>query len=92
VDQIQTPLFIAATTGDKTLPLNLHTGRLIDALKARNKVFESKIYENAPGDHIFIFGDSDERRDLFERSFAFLAKYVKPEEPRRPQMNTNEHK
>jgi dipeptidyl aminopeptidase/acylaminoacyl peptidase len=78
VDDIQTPLFIAATTGDKTVPLNLHTGRLIDALKARNKVFEAKIYDNAPGDHLFIFGDTDERRDLFERSFAFLGKYLKP--------------
>lgn len=78
VDEIQTPLFVAATTGDKTVPLNLHTGRLIDALKARNKTHEVKIYENAPGDHIFIFGDSDERKDLFERSFAFLAKYLKP--------------
>jgi dipeptidyl aminopeptidase/acylaminoacyl peptidase len=78
VDAIQTPLFIAATTGDKTVPLTLHTGRLVDALKARNKVHEVKIYENAPGDHIFIFGDSDERRDLFQRSFAFLERYLKP--------------
>src|SRR5262249_36097282 len=52
VDKIQTPLFVAATTGDKTVPLTLHTGRLIDALKARNKVHEAKIYDNAPGDHI----------------------------------------
>ncbi|HEV3201532.1 MAG TPA: alpha/beta fold hydrolase [Bryobacteraceae bacterium] len=78
VDKIQTPVFVAATTGDRTVPLNLHTGRLLDALKARNKAYESKIYENAPGDHIFIFGDSDERKDLFERSFQFLAKYLKP--------------
>jgi dipeptidyl aminopeptidase/acylaminoacyl peptidase len=78
VDEIKTPLFIAATTGDKTVPLNLHTGRLIDALKARNKVFEAKIYNNAPGDHLFLFGDTDERKDLFERSFAFLDKYLKP--------------
>jgi dipeptidyl aminopeptidase/acylaminoacyl peptidase len=78
VDEIQTPLFVAATTGDKTVPLNLHTGRLIDALKARNKVFEAKIYNNAPGDHLFLFGDTDERKDLFERSFAFLGKYLKP--------------
>jgi dipeptidyl aminopeptidase/acylaminoacyl peptidase len=82
VDEIQTPLFIAATTGDKTVPLNLHTGRLIDALKARNKVFEAKIYDNAPGDHLFLFGDTDERKDLFERSFAFLDKYLKPSAPR----------
>ena len=78
VDQIQAPLFVAATTGDKTVPLSLHSGRLIDILRSRNKVFESKIYEQAPGDHIFLFGDSDERKDLFERTFAFLGKYLKP--------------
>ncbi len=78
IDKIQAPLFIAATTGDKTVPLTLHTGRLVDALKARNKVYELKIYDNAPGDHIFLFADSDERKDLFERSFAFLGKYLKP--------------
>ena len=78
VDEIQTPLFFAATTGDKVVPLTLHGGRLIDALKARNKVFESKIYDNAPGDHMFLFGDTPERRDLFERTFVFLGKYLKP--------------
>ncbi|MDQ2945369.1 MAG: alpha/beta fold hydrolase [Acidobacteriota bacterium] len=78
VDKIQTPLFVAATTGDKTVPLTLHSGRLIDALKANNKVHEVKIYDQAPGDHVFLFGDSDERKDLFERTFAFLAKYLKP--------------
>jgi dipeptidyl aminopeptidase/acylaminoacyl peptidase len=78
VDQIQAPLFIAGTTGDKVVPLTLHGGRLIDALKARNKVFETKIYDNAPGDHLFLFGDTPERKDLFERSFAFLGKYLQP--------------
>jgi len=78
VDQIQTPLFVAATTGDKTVPLTLHSGRLIDALRSRNKVHEVKIYDHAPGDHVFLFGDSDERKDLFERTFAFLGKYLKP--------------
>jgi dipeptidyl aminopeptidase/acylaminoacyl peptidase len=78
VDKIQTPLFVAATTGDKTVPLNLHSGRLIDALRSRNKTHEVKIYDMAPGDHVFLFGDSDERKDLFERTFAFLAKYLKP--------------
>lgn len=78
VDAIETPLFVAATTGDKVVPMPLHTGRLIDALKARNKTFEYKIYDQAPGDHVFLFGDTDERRDLFERTFAFLAKYLQP--------------
>jgi dipeptidyl aminopeptidase/acylaminoacyl peptidase len=78
VDQIEAPLFVAATTGDRTVPLTLHSGRLIDILRSRNKVFESKIYDHAPGDHIFLFGDSDERKDLFDRTFAFLGKYLKP--------------
>lgn len=60
------------------VPLNLHRGRLIDVLKAHDKVFESKIYDNAPGDHVFIFGNSDERKDLYECRFTFLAKYLKP--------------
>ncbi|MGA2000665.1 MAG: alpha/beta fold hydrolase [Terriglobales bacterium] len=77
LDDIVTPLLIAATTGDKTNPLVLHVGRLVDGLRARNKTFELKVYDHAPGDHIFLFGDTDERRDLFDRIFAFLDKYMK---------------
>jgi hypothetical protein len=29
------------------------------------------------GRNRFLFGDTNERRDLFERTFAFLAKYLK---------------
>ena len=77
VEDIQIPIYLFATTGDRTVPLTLHSGRLIDALRARGKVFESKIYDHAPGDHIFLFGDSNERRDMFERAFDFLGKYLK---------------
>ena len=78
VDDIQTPLFIAGTTSDKTVPFSLHSGRLIDALKARGRPPEVKLYDNAPGGHIFLFGDSDERRDLFQRIFSFLDRHLKP--------------
>jgi len=78
VDNILTPLLVLATTGDKIVPLQLHTGRLIDALKARGKVFDYHIYDNAPGGHTFLFGDSDEQKDCFERAFAWLGKYLKP--------------
>jgi len=78
VDNIVTPLLVLATTGDRIVPLALHTGRLLDALKARGKVFESHIYDNAPGGHTFLFGDSDERKDCFRRSFEWLGKYLKP--------------
>ncbi|MCX7173987.1 MAG: alpha/beta fold hydrolase [Proteobacteria bacterium] len=78
VDAIETPLLVLATTHDETVPLALHTGRLIDALKARGKTYEAKIYENAPGGHVFIFGDSEEQRDCFQRIFGFVGKYLKP--------------
>jgi dipeptidyl aminopeptidase/acylaminoacyl peptidase len=77
VDKIQTPLLVLATTGDKIVPLQLHTLRLLDALKARGKVFDSHIYDNAPGGHVFIFGDSAEQADCFRRSFEWLDKYLK---------------
>jgi dipeptidyl aminopeptidase/acylaminoacyl peptidase len=78
VDAIETPLLVLATTHDETVPLTLHTGRLIDALKARGKTYESKIYESAPGGHVWIFGDSEEQRDSFQRIFTFTDKYLKP--------------
>ncbi len=78
VDKIQTPLFVVCTTGDKTAPWELHSGRLIDALKARGKVFESKVYENAAGGHVFTDGDTEESNDAKKRIFEFIGKYLKP--------------
>ena len=78
VDKIQTPLFVVATTGDKTAPWELHSGRLIDALKAKGKVHETKIYENAAGGHVFTDGDTEEARDALKRIFDFIGKYLKP--------------
>ena len=78
VDKIQTPLLFLATTGDKIVPIQLHGERLIDAMKARGKVFDSHIYNNAPGGHTYIYGDSPETTDTFRRSFEWLGKYLKP--------------
>jgi dipeptidyl aminopeptidase/acylaminoacyl peptidase len=78
VDKIETPLFVVATTGDKIAPWELHSGRLIDALKARGKVHETKIYDNAAGGHIFTDGDTDESNDAKKRIFEFIGKYLKP--------------
>ena len=78
VDQIETPLLVMATTGDKIAPLTLHTGRLLDALKARGKVFEAKIFDNAPGGHIFMHGDQPQRDEAYERIFAWLQTYLAP--------------
>jgi dipeptidyl aminopeptidase/acylaminoacyl peptidase len=78
VDKIETPLLILATTFDRTVPVQLHTERLIDALKARGKDFEAKIYDRAPGGHGFSQGDSEPSRDSAARIFAFLKKHLKP--------------
>lgn len=78
VDAIQTPLLVLATTGDQIAPVTLHTGRLLDALKARNKVFESHIYDNAPGGHVFTHGDTEEQRDAHRRMFDFFGRYLNP--------------
>ena len=78
VSKIETPLLAIATTGDKIVPFALNSGRLIDLLKAHGKTFDSHVYDNAPGGHTFIFGDSPETTDTFKRSFDWLGKYLKP--------------
>lgn len=77
VDKIETPLLVMASTGDKIAPITLHTGRLLDALKARGKRYEAKIYDNAPGGHIFMHGDQPERDDAYARIYAWLQTYLK---------------
>jgi dipeptidyl aminopeptidase/acylaminoacyl peptidase len=78
VDKITAPLLVLATTNDKIVPLQLHTGRLLDALKAKGKQHEFHIYDNAPGGHIFMDGDTEEQRDATKRTFEFVGRYLKP--------------
>lgn len=77
-ETIETPLLALATTGDKIVPVSLNTERLISELKAHGKVFDSHIYENAPGGHMFLVADTDEAHDCAERSFAWLGRYLHP--------------
>jgi dipeptidyl aminopeptidase/acylaminoacyl peptidase len=70
-------MLVMATTGDKIAPLTLHTGRLIDALKARGKNHEVNIYENAPVGHVFLMGNSDESEDAIKRIFDFIGRHLK---------------
>lgn len=78
VNQIETPLLVLANSFDETVPFALHSGRLIDLLKANGKVFDAHVYTDAPGGHMFPFADTDEGRDVFRRTFAWLDKYLKP--------------
>lgn len=78
VNQIQAPLLVLANTFDQTVPFQLHSGRLIDLLKADGKVFEQHVYTDAPGGHMFPFGDTEQGHDVVRRTLAWLDKYLKP--------------
>ena len=76
VQDIQTPLLVLANTYDGTVPLALHSGRLIDLLKAKGKVYDAHVYTNAPGGHMFPFGNTDEARDVQRRIVEWADKYL----------------
>ncbi len=74
---IETPVLIHATTFDRTVPYQLHSGRMAELLKSYGKTYEYKLYDHAPGGHAYSDGDTEEARDSLNRIVAFLAKYVK---------------
>jgi dipeptidyl aminopeptidase/acylaminoacyl peptidase len=78
VEKIETPILVLSTTGDKTVPYQLHNKRFLEALKAYGKAHESHLYENAYNGHSFPFGDAPEALDARRRAFEWFAKYLKP--------------
>jgi dipeptidyl aminopeptidase/acylaminoacyl peptidase len=75
VSKLQTPLLIHSNTNDEDVNV-LEVERLITALKAEGKPFESKIYENAPGGHMFNRLDTELARQSRQEIYKFLAKYL----------------
>jgi dienelactone hydrolase len=75
VSKLQTPLLIHTNTNDEDVNV-LEVERLITALKAEGKQFEYKIYENAPGGHMFNRLDNDLARESRQDMYKFLAKYL----------------
>jgi dipeptidyl aminopeptidase/acylaminoacyl peptidase len=78
VEAIETPLLVLANTFDQTVPFKLHSGRLIDLLKAHGKVFDSHVYTDAPGSHMFPFANTSEAQDCWSRTLDWLGKYLRP--------------
>ena len=78
IEKIETPVFLMSTTGDKTVPYQLHNKRVAESLKAYGKTFGEHLYEDAPGGHEFPFVDSAEGRDCQKRAFEWFAKYLTP--------------
>lgn len=77
VGKLATPLMVHTNTNDEDVNV-LEVERLIAALTAAGKKFESKIYQNAPGGHIFNRIDSKLARESREEIYQFLGRYLKP--------------
>ena len=79
-DKLETPLLIHTNTNDEDVNV-MEVEGLINALKAHGKKFEYKIYEDAPGGHLFNRIDTrlakESRREIYE----FLARYLHPRAP-----------
>ena len=79
-EKLQTPLLIHTTTNDEDVNV-LEVERLIQALKAAGKTFESRIYTNAPGGHAFNRLDTKLAKESRREIYQFLARHLSPPNP-----------
>ncbi len=76
-----TPLLIHTNTNDEDVNV-LEVERLIQALKASGKSgFEYEIFEDLPGGHHFDRLDTPAAREIRQKIWRFLARYLKPARP-----------
>lgn len=73
----KTPLLIHTNTNDNDVNV-LEVEHLIASLKANNKKFEYKIYQDVPGGHIFNRIDTKKAREIRVDVYKFLDKYLNP--------------
>jgi dipeptidyl aminopeptidase/acylaminoacyl peptidase len=79
-EKLQTPLLIHTTTNDEDVNV-LEVEHMIQALKAANKKFEHKIYQDAPGGHQFNRLDTKLAKASRTEVYRFLAQYLYPPNP-----------
>ncbi len=75
--KLETPLLIHTNTNDADVNV-LEVEHLIKSLKAENKDFEYKIYEDIPGGHSFNRMDTRIAREIRLEIYDFLYPYLKP--------------
>jgi len=75
--KLQTPLLIHTNTNDDDVNV-LEVEHLIKSLKAENKNFEYKIYEEIPGGHSFNRMDTKTAREIRLEIYRFLDQYLSP--------------
>lgn len=78
--KLETPLLIHANTSDDDVLIE-EVEHLISALKANNKEFDYKIYEDFPGGHHFDRIDSYGAKEVRLKVYNYLEKYLKPGKP-----------
>lgn len=76
----KTPLLIHANTNDDDVLIE-EVEHLISALKANNKDFEYKIYENKHGGHHFDRIDTQLAKEVRFKTYKYLERYLKPNKP-----------
>jgi dipeptidyl aminopeptidase/acylaminoacyl peptidase len=74
--ELQTPLLIHTNTNDEDVNV-MEVEHLIAVLKAAGKTFEYKIYDNAPGGHLFNRIDTALARESRQEIYVFLARHLK---------------
>jgi dipeptidyl aminopeptidase/acylaminoacyl peptidase len=79
-DKLQTPLLIHTATNDSDVNV-FEVEQLIDAMKARGKKFEYKIYQDPPGEHSFELINTSIGRSARLEVYRFLSQYLNPPNP-----------
>jgi dipeptidyl aminopeptidase/acylaminoacyl peptidase len=74
--KLETPLLVHTNTNDEDVNV-MEVEHLIAALKAAGRKFEYRIYQDAPGGHIFNRIDTSLARESRREIYAFLAKHLK---------------
>jgi dipeptidyl aminopeptidase/acylaminoacyl peptidase len=76
VEKLRTPLLIHTNTNDDDVNV-LEVEHLIAALKAAGKSFEYKIYQAAPGSHIFNRIDTKLAKESRKEMWDFIGRHLK---------------
>lgn len=79
-EKLQTPVLIHSNTNDEDVNV-LEVQHLIKSLKADRKKFESKIYEDVPGGHIFDRIDTKIAKEVRLKVYKYLEGYLNPPSP-----------
>jgi dipeptidyl aminopeptidase/acylaminoacyl peptidase len=80
VADLEVPLRVHGTTNDEDVNV-LEVERLVEALRAHDRAFESRIREDAPGGHVFELLDTAVAEESRREAYDFLAERLDPPAP-----------